>query len=101
MKQIGRGAFTPISHNEHHFGSGAIFLQKYEELNKCGRGEWKYTTGKDITFNDQYVSFINKKTNETEYWELNGWFLRIYPSEQNEYKAGEQITIYDILGGAL
>lgn len=84
----------PDGHEEGYISSGEILTFKNKEINLCKHGEWTHAHGKDIRFNDVFVTYIGKN-GETKYIELNGWHLEIYPDEKPKKKG--QISIFDLL----
>lgn len=100
MKDCGTH-LEPDSHDECFVDRGIVFMTKYNEFSLCTTNDYWVKSGKNITFNDQYVTFVDKE-GKVEYRELDGWFLKVYCKgkeviDHYNPKAGQQIDIFEYM----
>lgn len=104
--------YRPNGHEEIHVKKGSVVLKKYEDITKCGKGEFRvHALCENITFNDKYISFTERHFPETNRTEghcicldgaMEGWFVEVVVSdnvkEEPEEPKEQQISIFDLLG---
>ena len=89
---------TPTSHEEMHINSGVVLLILRKEKKVVNE---QVFNAKSITFNDIYVSFIDKE-GISHCLEIGEKELRIYPFDKKEPEpikdiSERQITFFDLL----
>lgn len=96
---------VPTDHTEQHLPeAGKIIIHDTEDMNKS-RDFKIYTKCKNLSYNDMWITFIDRQ-GQTQYIELDEkHHLTIFPPLQREDKNlvneefEKQINIFEILGG--
>lgn len=69
----------PNGHEELYCKEGCFLIYNKENVEKCGKGEWKAINyARNITFNDMYIAWLDK---DGKYFheDITGKFLSVFP----------------------